>query len=316
MPASKIVNKKNKAHQTALHIICSKFSDPQVDPLPFVRLLIDHKADVNILNNLNETALQNIPVKFYSRILNMEKDENKNILHSEVSERNKYINIVKAFMKAKCNINNLNTVNHTILDEVCKYDHSTSIVNILIQANANINKISRCDKKTPLFISIDSHNLNITKFLLKHKANVNSKNKNGITPLMRASTLQGYAIRKINNKIIPVKAPTIYKNLSLIEKLLEANADIEALDGGLNTALIKATSISGNIKIVQLLLDNKANPNAMNDIYETALSNLLDQNHQDILIYTELLIKRGAYINLQHALWVHSSDENYPIKNP
>lgn len=296
MPASTIINKKNKAHKTALHIICSKLGIPGVDLTPFISLLIEHKADVNILNAMNETALQLLPFNFFLRKTLMEKEEYKN-----VSERNKYINIVKILIRAKCNINNLNSANYTFLDEVCRYDNSTSIVNILVDNDVDINKISRSDGKSPLFIAIHSNNLNIAKFLLQHKADPNHKNTAGISPLMRASTLQAYTVRRMPSKVIPIKPPNISQNIQLITNLLNANADIEDVDKGLNTALIKATIVPGNMKIIQCLLEHKANPNTININYETALSLLLDQQHKDTYAYTELLIKYGAYINLQHS---------------
>ena len=211
MPASTIINKKNKAHKTALHIICSRLGNPGIDLAPFIRLLIEHKADVNILNALNETVLQLLPFNFFLRKTLMEKEEYNNVV-----ERNKYINIVKVLIRAKCNINNLNSANYTFLDEVCKYDDSTSIVNILVNNDVDINKISRSDGKSPLFIAIHSNNLNIAKFLLQHKADPNHKNAAGTSPLMRASTLQAYTVRKMPSKVLPIKPPSIYQNIQLI----------------------------------------------------------------------------------------------------
>ncbi|OWZ00875.1 LOW QUALITY PROTEIN: Serine/threonine protein kinase, partial [Phytophthora megakarya] len=83
-------------------------------------------------------------------------------------------------------------------------------------------------------------------------------------------------------------------NLAAIRTLIEAGADIHAIDEKRRTALIHATENGNNLHLIQFLVECGANVNSVDDTKRTALVYALESRHLDV---ARLLVQNGADID-------------------
>ena len=113
------------------------------------------------------------------------------------------------------------------------------------------------------------------------KALINSKNRGGLTPLH-------YAISE--------EVPTY-----IIKKLIDSEADVNAIDYDGNTPMHAAAQIAASKAILQLLIDAKADINAINHKKHTPIYGVL-QSYCEVdkkIDLLQFMLKNGADINVR-----------------
>jgi len=208
-------------------------------------------------------------------------------IHLHIGAKTNYssvVEVVDLLLKGGADVNAVSTDGWTPLALVCveiKYQfmikHAKgsyiALVNTLLQAGAAVNGVG--DRSPPLYVAANFQSFWMVKLLLKLGANVNIKdrNNNGGTPLA-AAALQG--------------------NLSIIEELLRAGADVNVLDD--SPVPLLCGTLSGYPIIVEKLLHAGANVNAVGKVAKkTAL--LLATEKQNRLV-VQVLLQSGANANI------------------
>ena len=223
---------------TALMIACSNGNTQ------LVKLLLDKKADPNIQNELQFTALM------YA------------VMNSK---------IVSLLLAENADVNALTIRGESALFWACRFGN-IKVIKILL--NVGINLINKKDEggKTPLYIACDKGHVQVVEQLIKAKADLSIPNKSGNTPLHKAcemghlqiveKLLQSEVDPNVQNNFqaTPLFQATHKNNLQVVKRLLQAKADpnIQASTGA--TPLFVASE-EGNIQLMDLLLQAQADPN-------------------------------------------------------
>ena len=124
-----------------------------------------------------------------------------------------------------------------------------------------------------LFKAITNNNLEQVQSLLKIGASISAKNKNGLTPLLYATTLE---------------------RTQIIKCLLESGANVnEQKEGGFSP--LHLAIFWGNVELVELLLNFGADVNAQNNIGDSPLHAAIRYGKPEIV---KLLLKKCPNINI------------------
>lgn len=151
-------------------------------------------------------------------------------------------------------------------------DDLNELIN-LVESGADVNESIGENNyiHTALDVSIKLQNFKIVKYLTSVGADVNNRNINGITPLMKASSLGTDEI---------------------VELLLENGADAKALSMDGFTALMAAALGSVSFDIMKTLIDNGSDINAQTGV--SGSTALMFAVYAGSPKKVELLIKSGA----------------------
>jgi len=141
--------------------------------LDLIKIFIDNKFDINVTNNIGNTALVN-----------------------EV--KNNKINTVKLLLDAGADVNakHVNSAD-TALDWAVEFNN-TNIVKLLLKAGANVNHQNNTGF-TPLILSIKQKDITIAKILLEAGADTNIKTVIGNTARIIAKERGYYNIIELLN---------------------------------------------------------------------------------------------------------------------
>ncbi|XP_059168436.1 putative ankyrin repeat protein RF_0381 [Physella acuta] len=207
-----------------------------------VKLLLEHKADVNLINSNDKTALC-------------------------YSVENGFVEIVKLLVDNGTDVNS--TTFTTPLHESCKR-RSFELVKILVEAGADVNK-KDISGDSPLCISAERGKIDIVKFLVQNGADVNI----GKTPPLFYACDKGYfeikkylidagaveILRNVNYTVSPYGETALlcaasrgYSNI--VELLLQYGADVKQVDIEGNTAL-NLSILGTHVETVRILLQNQ-----------------------------------------------------------
>ena len=224
---------------TALMIACSN-GNPQL-----VKLLLDNKADPNIANEWQFTALMFAIMnsKVVSLLLAKNADVNALTIHGESALfwacRFGNIKVIKMLLKVGMNlINKKDEEGRTPLYVACQMGH-VQVVEQLIQAKADLS-IPNNRGDTPLHQACEKGHLQIVEKLLQSEVDPNVQ---------------------INNaQATPLYLATRNNHLQVVKRLLQAKADPNIHDCTGATPLCIASE-EGNIQLMDLLLQAQADPN-------------------------------------------------------
>ncbi|XP_028131464.1 putative ankyrin repeat protein RF_0381 [Diabrotica virgifera virgifera] len=140
--------------------------------------------------------------------------------------------------------------------------------------------IKNTDLDTSLHIAALEGYTTLVKLLIKHGADIEFENDDGETPLLLAiKSNEGYNLKDVD---------------SLVNILIENEADVNASDNGLNTSLHMACQM-GLCSIVELLLDAGADINLQNG---TGWTPLFCAAYYNRLCIVKLLLHRGADVTI------------------
>ncbi|MGO4498419.1 ankyrin repeat domain-containing protein [Paenibacillus sp. 2RAB27] len=162
-------------------------------------------------------------------------------------------------------------------------DESVQIVKNLIAHKADVNA-TNSDGETPLLAALSMtmpQSRQIVQLLLEHGADPNQivkSNWSGLSPLMRA--------------VNPYGLDSIQGVYTMVEMLINADADVNAADEKGNTVLSYAVefnqnTMEGNFDVLRLLLSKGANPQAIDKNGVTPLDkakNIVDEKMRDEIV--------------------------------
>ena len=220
------------------------------------KALIKHGADVNLMDDKNETALS-IALAIVCHPEQEEPDE-----RTEASQywqtifEGKHVQIVRLLLQAGADVNTQNNFVNEFFMLCCRE--------------------GRSDFVTPL---------------LDNGADVNAKDSIGLTPLMHAALEPSYA--EVFKLLLERGADVNLRNnldLTVLDQAVgDANLDLAKLivDAGGNVNeenyYLTRAAEEGQIEVVKFLLQNGANPNQKNDRGETALKLARKNGHREIV---------------------------------
>jgi ankyrin repeat protein len=256
--------------------------------IDLIKSLIDRGVDLNIRNNLGNTALLIAINLNNSEIAKMLLDAGANpnvgrMAPLSIAIRDDHKEIVRMLIDAGANLNMKGTGYAPLLRAV--RDNRPEIVQMLLNAkpvdkfDLNVNDISG---NTLLMIAVTNNNINTVTMLLDAGADPNIKNHLDSSPLMLAMINEHYdmAISLLAHGADPniknlASEPLLFKavrnnNIDLVKAFIAAHVDIDATNIHGYTALVVAVhrNYSG---IVKLLIDAKANVNISNPSGDTLL---------------------------------------------
>ncbi|MGP0074328.1 MAG: ankyrin repeat domain-containing protein [Bryobacteraceae bacterium] len=200
---------------------------------------------------------------------------------------------VNALLKNGANVTALNRYGATPLSEAVRIG-SEDLVNKLLQAGADPNTLVTSQAETVLMKASRDGNLGAVKALVEHGAEVNAKeNFRGQTAVMWAAAEGHAAIVSL------LAAHGADLNLRSYDRdttgpKMEAGTPAAPIARGGLTALLFAAR-QGEIDTVKALLDAKADINAVDSDGNNALVLAILNTHYDL---TQLLIDRGADVNI------------------
>ncbi len=252
------------------------------------RILTSGAADINCLNNGENTALIFAAEKGHIEIVRLLLEHNADKNHPNTNGStainyaagNGHLEIVKLLLKHDARTNHPNKDGNTALIYAAKNDH-LEIAKLLLEHGADKNHLNK-DENTALNCAAADGNLEMAKLLLKHNAHTNHPNKEGNTPLIFAAT-NGHP--------------------QIVKLLLEHGADKNHPNKDGNTPLTCAAT-NGHLEIVKLLLEHGADKYHPNKEGKPPLTCAAEKGHLEI---STLLLEHDADKNYQN------KDENIAI---
>lgn len=215
--------------RTPLHIAAT-FKSFSVDVVQF---LVDAGSDVKAVDEGERTALYtacfwSMPVDLVQVLLK----EGKIFWPYTTARgcRKKYFDLVQLLCSFKSDVNARDYVQQTPLHYALKQTSSETFRFLVIDMAADLNA-KDSNVKTPLFLA---HNTETMRILLEEGANVEIRNSSGATPLVHwASECR----------------------LDLVQELIEAGADVTAMDSRSKTAIDRARMVGVEHDEVRTLMD-------------------------------------------------------------
>jgi len=176
---------------------------------------------------------------------------------------------------------------------------------LLIESGTDINCYDNNGLSTVLNRSISKGYTDIAKFLIEKGAGLNVQDKNGDTPLIKATKredidfvkflIENGADVNLHNKEGkgPLKTAIEDDNIDIVKLFISKNADVNEKEIHGDTPLIGA-SRKGNLNIVKLLIENGAVVNTQDSNGITPLILATYKGFEDVV---EILLDKGADVN-------------------
>lgn len=151
-------------------------------------------------------------------------------------------------------------------------------VQLILRPDMNVNARDNTGQTALVYLNnaIFRDYVPIAEFLLQHGADVHGKDKSGVTPLMRAVSVD---------------------SLSLVAKMLDRGAEVNAKDEWGKTAIMYASGDNG-VPIAQALLDRGADINASDKHGKTVLMYAAESGNPPLVRF---LLTRGADVKARDA---------------
>ncbi len=266
----------NEQGVTLLHVVCLSNGDRR----PFVRLLLENRADINVRDTSGRTAMH-----YASQAGN--------------------IGCMQELLAAGARHNEPDDRGYKPLHIAC-YTNQASIVALLLdQPNIEVDSIDQ-DNITPLHIASSRGHLEVVKLLVGKKAQVNSRTKNRSTPFYLACQ-EGHVevARYLFGKGAHLEAhhndgsTALYiaaneGHQDVVSFLLENNAQVMARASNGMTPLHVAAYI-GNLGVVKLLVNKKADVNAQDNNQCTPFYLACQEGREDVARY---LFEHGGLLKI------------------
>ena len=275
------IDKQNKLGQTSL-IIASHNGNLEV-----VKMLVNKGADINIKDNLDNSALMHSLLQNYPSISMFLLDNNANI-----------------------DSNNDNVSPLNVAADIGNYE----ITKKVIEMGADIQNRT-ISGETPIFNALYSKDRETIDYLLSKDVKIIDRNKEGTTTLMLAVKAnrfdlvkkqieKGMSVNDITKSGLSAMHFAVQeKNYEMIEFLISHNANINSKSKDGSTPIGEATDL-GDIQIVKSLLDNGAN---INDKCENNYTPLMISVARSDLPMLEYLLKNNVDLS------VFGSDSESPL---
>lgn len=242
----------------------------EIGSVDAMKLLIDHKADVNAKNAAGSTALMWAATD--AKKVRLLLDNNADVNVAARSGRTALIiaafanpsaDIVKMLLAKGANVNVMDARKVTPLN-AATFGNDTATTKLLLDANADINTADTFIGLTPLINASGNRNLEAVKMLLAKGANVNAVSKTEGLPRISTGIVEfgGWTPLLMS---VPFGPPEITKTL------IDAGARMNVQDyRGFSPLMLAAATDHANPDIVKLLLANKAETQPKTRAGETA----------------------------------------------
>ena len=265
-------------------------------------------------------------------MLGISKREAEDLLH--LACKNGQLSLIKNLLKAKVNINALDSKGKSSLD-LAVIEGNIAVTNLLISEGANI----EMKDSFALLYACENGRTKIVKILLENGADINSKINDGTSAIHLAASSgkldlidfllqKGFDINCENNdRLTPLHYILLYcihpegKDTSLYEKskiLIERGAKIDSESSVGDTPLMLAT-MANDIRVVRLLISLGATVNHGKNHFKITplhVAACFKIGENDLMIM-QVLIDNGAEVDAQsgtalitplHAnIWSHGS---------
>lgn len=314
---------QNPAGENALYLAVKNKNEM------LVKMLIDAGADVNIPSHIGKSSLQCACQEgddhMVAMLLTASARSSHGVLFNGVlleavlkgsGSVDFKLAMLRFCVKAGVRIDSPEHYGNTALVEYSDDGHF-EIVELLIQAGARLEALDSSGR-TALFRASSSSHIRTVKLLLDKGAPVDIPNLSGITALMGASRSgssvtvdlllnAGAQPNIVSHKTGYVRTAFFetvkHEHIEVVRLLLDAGADVDALNGPGDSALFEASS-RGYPAIVLLLLSKEAqvDKTGRTDSNETPLWAASKQGHDFIVT---LLLDAGACVNVE--------DDNSPF---
>ena len=245
-----------------------------------MRLLLSHRADVNIQSTGGDTALHAACYKGHTDIVRTLLGNNAAVsiknaaghtpLHVACAAGHTET-VRRLLQHDDTSVNAATKGRRSALHIACDIG-LTEIARLLIQHNSDVN-ISGPNSVTPLHLTCEKGHTDVVDLLLQHNADVNISKQNGATPLYCAC-LRGHA--------------------DVVDLLLRHNADMNISTAKGATPLDTAC-LRGHADVVDLLLRHNADVNISAAKGVTPLHTACLRGHADIV---DLLLRHNADVNI------------------
>ncbi len=176
----------------------------------------------------------------------------------------------------------------------CYEESAINVINILLEHSANIEARDNSGW-TPLMNAAHHSRLNVVNRLLELGAKIDAKNNKGQAAIHLAC--QNFIIYQFQNltklvgmnSTVPAKGYNhlIEQSISVIKTLLNAGADINALDFNGESPIFYAVNISQDYKLLQFLIKNGAKLSIINHKGQTPLQFARELNKIDIELFMQ-----------------------------
>jgi len=294
-----------------------------------VQFLLENGANVNYINNKDESALSKTMstriskkmIAILEMLINYGADinkiynitENNKLSCSKITPLiyavgHKNLNLIELFIKNGANVNDKDTKGATPLYYAITHSQKIEIVEYLIDNGADVNEIINDENETVIFSAIKYEQYDIIKLLVDRGANVNHKNKQNKIPLgtvmyrKNCSQLFEYLISdEIDFQELDRHGKSLFHysitsgNTDVFNYIMDnvENIDINLLDKQQNTPLMLAVYFK-NIDFVLKILERKPNIEYRNARLENALYIAVEKNSYKI---AKLLLENGAKVD-------------------
>ena len=290
------VNARSKKQRTPLHV-ASCFGK-----LEMTRLLLDHAAKTNTLDNLGNTPLHEVSYGRYDSeeagigvaqlLLARGGDVNARCetqwtpLH--VASHFGKLEMTRLLLNHAAKVDAVDKFGRTPLCEVSGGEYNSEeagigVARLLLERGADVN-VRIQNQLTPLHLASRRGKLEMTRILLDHAAKIDAMSSLGNTPLY---------------EVILAKYECEEAGMGVARLLLERGADVNA-QNKIQWAPLHATCYCGKTEMTRLLLDHAANVDAVNNDGETPLHcasrGKYDSEEAGIGV-AQLLLEHGADVN-------------------
>ncbi|XP_034948992.1 ankyrin-1-like [Chelonus insularis] len=266
--------------KSLLHFCVHSSSDEQSSRYNIAKLLLKKRAHIHIRTPGNSLLFEAI--------------------------KNKYYQIAQLFLEYNADIQYVSRDGDTLLHKAIENNFDAEFIKTLLTLNSPVNAVNK-DMLTPLHVACQvklKQQLQIVKTLLDYNANVNctvdSSTINGTADLedfeFPSNKINIYSID--NKGQSPLHFVCKYKShmtASIIQLLLQHNANIEAVDARGWTPLFVACC-SGNDIAVKCLLDHHANINRT-DIQKLTPLYIAAKNCTDDTKIVKILLKHKVNVH-------------------
>ena len=254
----------------------STILDGPEDALSLVQILLEHGADVDLVDAQNMTAIALAVQKENSEVVRL------------LLRKNAKTTLRLPTDYGRTNILVLATKIRTTPVK------SFEMVQLMLEHGLDVDSLA-AGGETPLWWAAKNGNLDVAKLLLDHRAFIDVQENLGETPLMAAIA----HLKSISEPHLETPEP-LYKSLSPIAQVQKhedvarllitsgANANLRTVFGW---AALHYAAENGSLRIVELLIGHVTNPNVTNNNGWTALHLAVDKHSLEIV---ELLLRHGV----------------------
>jgi ankyrin repeat protein len=290
--------------------------------LAVIELLLQEKANVNVVGENGRTALQAAAegghLAVVERLLQEEADVNAITAEYEgrtalqAAAEGGHLAVVERLLQEEADVNAAAAKydGRTALQAAAEGGH-LAVVERLLQEKADVNAAAAYNGRTALQAAAEGGHLAVVERLLQEKADVNAATAYNRRTALQAAAEGGHlaVVERLIQEKADVNAAAVYNgrtalqaaaeggHLAVVERLLQEKADVNATAAEYKgrTAL-QAAIEGGHLALVERLLQEKADVNAAAAEHEgrTALQAAAEKGH---LAMVERLLQEEADVN-------------------